>query len=130
MIKETLNKKSFRVTIALLVGLPATCVFFIAFVYGAFFGLAAIGDLDMVTGSFASATLLGTLGVAGAWLRLTNRSENFSYMQIKFIKGGLICGIAACLILLGVVVWADGPLPISLVLGTLMTLGILLYVGT
>lgn len=94
------------------------------------FGFIAVEQSDWLSAAFGSATLLGTLGVAGAWLRLAKRSRDLSRAQARFVRLGLACGMAACLILLAVMPRSEGPATLAALLGGLLAAAVIFYAGT
>jgi hypothetical protein len=130
MIRQTLDNRTFRVVFALLVGIPATLIYLVALIYGVGFGIAAFSNLDPIAASFGIATVLGTFGVIGAWLRLARPSNKFTEKQLKFTRVSLICGTLASLILMGIAIWWEGYLLFGVPLFMLAILGVVFYVGT
>jgi hypothetical protein len=130
MIRQTLDNRTFRVVFALLVGIPATLIYLVALLYGAGFGIAAFSNLDPIAASFGIATVLGTFGVVGVWLRLARPVNKFTEKQLKFTRVSLICGTLASLILMGIAIWWEGYLIFGVPLFMLAILGVVFYVGT
>ena len=130
MIRQTLDNRTFRVVFALLVGIPATLIYLVALIYGVVFGIATFSNFDPIAAAFGIATVLGTLGVIGVWLRLAKSSNRFTEKQLKFTRISLICGTLASLILMGIAIWFEGYLLFGVPMFMLSVLGVVFYAGT
>jgi len=129
MIRETLDNKNFRIAFAVLVGIPATFVYFVAAIYGFVLVIASFHNFQLFPASLGVATLLGTLGIVGAWLRLIKRRDNLGARELKFTRASLACGVIASIILLANAILA-GSLIFGVPLAILTLVGVFFYVGT
>ena len=129
MIKEALDNKNFRIAFAVLIGIPSTFIFLASAIYGYVFVISLFYDFKLVSASMAAATILGTFGILGAWLRLIKQSKNLTPRQLKFTRNSLACGIVASIILLINAIFA-GSFYIGVPLSVLTLVGVLFYVGT
>jgi len=130
MIRSVIDDKRFKIVFGLLVGLPATCMYIVVMPYGVAFIMATIKEPNHILILFSLATVLGSIGVMGAWFRLCKKSQNFSALQIKITKIALACGIAAVGVLIGLSTTADEFLGIAGSLSLILVTGVLFYVGT
>jgi len=129
MIKEALDNKHFRIAFAFLIGFPATFIYLFAAIHGYVYVISLFYDFKLFSASLAAATILGTFGILGAWLRLIKQSKNLTPKQLRFTRNSLACGIVASIILLANAIWA-GSFLFGVPLSILTVGGILFYVGT
>lgn len=130
MLREILDSPIFRAGFAIFVGLPGTLMFLIAFVYGIAFGMSAAKSFSFLAAAFALATLLGTFGIIGIWLRLLKRRARFSSRQLRFTRAALACGITASVMLLFISTWFDPSLQFIAPFIALTAIGVIFYNGT
>jgi hypothetical protein len=107
-----LDRRSVRIVLALIAGLPAG-VFVV--VYG-FLGLSvALGGLSGGTPhpifmGLMAVTSLGVLGVAGAWLRLLQRHSSMTGQARRLTVALMLCGVASALCLAVYIAMEEGKL--------------------
>ena len=130
MLRDTLDRKSVRIAIAICAGLPLTVLFMLLFPAGLMMGIVGIREGEIPTLMMGIAALLGLAGLIGAWLRITRHSQSFSRKLKAITRTLLACGIVASLILLTVTIWAGTWILFGLPAFGLLIAGVLFYAGT
>ena len=96
-MEEFLNKKNTRITIGIFVAAPFTAIALLFGLYGIIFGIAGITSNHSFASLFGLLTILGLIGVAGAWRRLLKPTNKNNSKEQDKIRTMLFCGLASSL---------------------------------
>lgn len=131
-LAQWLDRRSVRVTLALVAGLPGGAF---VVVYG-LLGLAvALGGLGGGTSpvfflGLLALTSLGILGVAGAWLRLLEGHSTMSARTRRITVALVLCGVTSALFLAGYLVLGERSLAGGAIAFLAALTGIFFIAGT
>ncbi len=70
-------------------------------IYGLIFIYSSVVDFTYISLILGLSSLFGTIGYIGAWYRITKQRSSMSTKQVTYVRRGLILGITASLLLLG-----------------------------
>lgn len=102
-MEALLNKKATRIIIGLFIAIPFTGGAVMFGLYGILMGIGGIAEMNILLILLGLITILGLLGVSGAWRRLLKPTTEINIKENKKIRVMLFCGFASSFCLL---VWS------------------------
>lgn len=107
MLVDVIDRPWVRVALGAFIGVPITAAALIGAIYGAVFLVGGVRDSEFWAIGLGLVATLGVLGIAGAWRRILKRHAAMPHRERVVVRGLLLSGIAASIVLGGWAVQAD-----------------------
>lgn len=107
MLADVIDRPWVRVGLGVFIGVPITAAALIGAIYGAVFFVGGVRDREFWAVGLGLVATLGVLGIAGAWRRILKRHTAMPHRERVVVRGLLLSGIAASIVLGGWAVQAD-----------------------
>lgn len=130
MIENIFDNKWIRICLGVLVGIPFTLAALIGSIHGLVLFFAGIRNNELWAIALGAASMIGLLGLWGAWWRLRKPLKTMSDRERLFVKALLVIGTATSLFLASLS-WFWGQWGGGAIIGILVAaVGIVLIIAT
>lgn len=99
MFERTIDKRIVRIILGTAFGLPITALILVASIWGLIAGYGALLAGEILYSGIGVITVLGLLGISGAWRRVLKTHEAMTARERLIVRRFLACGVIASIAL-------------------------------